>query len=148
MVHRSKVFIDSNVWFSAFYKKGGTSQLIEKLFQEKFEIIISEIVLEEIVRNIKNKLSKILPSVYRFFQEYPITIIKNPTLKKVKTFSPLADKKDLPILISAVNYKCNFFITGNTKDFKVLKIEQKYNLKILTPKKALVLSSAKENQWL
>jgi predicted nucleic acid-binding protein len=34
-----RVFIDSNVWFSAFYKKGIASDLIDKLLQKKLEKI-------------------------------------------------------------------------------------------------------------
>lgn len=128
-----KLFIDSNVWFSAFYKKGVASQLLEKLNNKKYEIVISQLVLEEIIVNIKKKLPSVLRLVYNFFQHYPVTIIKNPSLKELKDYPNLAQKKDLPILVSALNYKCGFFISGNIKDFKAEKIRKKYRLIILTP---------------
>lgn len=137
MARKAKVFIDSNVWFSAFYREGVASQLLEKLNSKKYEVIISKLVLQEIIINTKKKLPSILPSVYDFFQQYPITIIKNPSLKQLKKYHNLAHKKDLPILTCALNYKCNYFITGSIKDFKEEKIRKKYGLKILIPRKAL-----------
>lgn len=137
MAKKIKVFIDSNVWFSAFYKKGLISELLEKLNNEKYEVLISQLVLEEIIVNIKDKLPSILSLVYNFFQEYPVTIVKNSSMDELKNHFDLADKKDLPILTSALNYKCNYFITGNIKDFEVGKIKKKYGLKVLTPRKML-----------
>jgi len=139
MDRKVKVFVDSNVWFSAFYKKGVASQLLEKLNNKKCQVVISQLVLEEIIVNIKKKLPSVLRLVYNFFQEYPVTIIKNPSLKELKNHLNSAHKKDLPILVSALNYKCGYFITGNIKDFKTEIIRKKYGLKILTPKKGLLL---------
>lgn len=145
MAKRVKVFIDSNVWFSAFYKKGVCSQLLENLNNKKFEVVISRFVLEEIVINIKNKLPSVLSLVYNFFQEYTVTVVKNPTIDELKNYLSLADKKDLPILVSALNYKCNYFITGNIKDFEAEKIKKKYGLRILIPKKALKIDEQYKN---
>lgn len=41
MAERVKVFIDSNVWFSAFYKKGSIPGLLEKLDNKGYEVVIS-----------------------------------------------------------------------------------------------------------
>lgn len=136
-MRKARVFIDSNVWFSAFYNKGVASDLIERLLQEKFEVVISELVLEEIIRNIEKKVSRALSLVYRFFQEYPITVVRNPKIGQLQKFRGLAQKKDLPILVSALNYKCNFFITGNKKDFKISRIKKRHHLLILNPREML-----------
>jgi len=136
-MRKAKVFIDSNIWVSAFYKKGVASDLIERLLQEKFEVVISELVLEEIIRNIEKKVPRALSLVYRFFQEYPITVVKNPKIGQLQKFSELAQKKDLPILVSALNYKCDFFVTGNKKDFKISKIKKQHHLLILNPREML-----------
>jgi len=136
-VSKIRVFVDSNIWFSAFYKKGSVSELIEKLLQKKFEIVISEIVLEEALKNIKKKIPNAFSLICQFFQEHPVTVIKNPQLKQIKKFTGLAQKKDLPILVSALDYQCRFFITGNKKDFKVSLIGKRYNLSILSTREML-----------
>ena len=140
MAKKVKVFVDSNVWFSAFYKKGVASRLLEKLANKKYEVVISQLVLEEVAINIKKKLPSILPLVHNFFQQYPTVVIKNLSLKALKKHASLADKKDLPILTSALNYKCGYFVTGNIKDFEIGKIKKKCGLKILNPRKMLTLA--------
>ncbi len=134
-----RIFIDSNVWFSAFYKKGLPFRLLEKLTKKKHKVVISELVLEEVIRNVKEKLPQVSSLVQQFFLNYPLTVIKNPSSKELRGFSQLAERKDVPILTAAVNYKCRYLITGNTKDFKISKIEKKYKLKVVKPRKALEL---------
>lgn len=136
-MEKVKIFIDSNVWFSAFYKKGVASDLVSELLQRKFEIAVSELVLEEIIRNIEKKLPAALSLVYQFFQECPVTVIKNPKINQLQKFTGLVQKKDLLILASALNYKCAFFVTGNKKDFKIAKIKKRYHLLILNPREML-----------
>lgn len=137
MVSKPRVFVDSNVWFSAFYKKGTASELINSFLQKRFEIVISEQVLEEVLKNIKNKIPQALHLAYQFFQVCPLTIIKDPQLKELEKFAGLAEKKDLPILIPALKYDCRFFITGNKKDFRIRKIKKNHHLVILNPREAL-----------
>lgn len=136
MIKPIKIFVDSNVWFSAFYKEGNASRLIKQLMNDRYEVVISKLVLDEVVLNIKRKLPSIEDKVRDFFQQYPITIIKNPKLRDFKIYANFAQKKDLPILVSALNYKCNYFVTGNIKDFSVKKV-QAHSLEIITLREAL-----------
>jgi len=128
-----KIFIDSNVWFSAFYKKGVCSNLIETLYKLNFEIVICELVLEEILKNIKEKIPEALPLVIEYLKIIKPTVVKNPKKEVVLKYKNLASLKDIPILISAFEYQCQYFITGNIKDFKVKLIEKELNLKIIKP---------------
>lgn len=127
------VFIDSNVWFSAVYKQGVCSQLIQTLRQNKWQIVISEFVLEEILRNIEAKK----PSALLFASEYLKTVNpiveKNPDEALLNLSLGLAYPDDLSILVSAIQYHCQYFITGNIKDFQVEKIKRKTKLQIMTP---------------
>lgn len=145
-----RVLVDSNVWFSAFYKKDSIpSKLIQQLFERKAEIVISQGVLEEIFRNIKRKLPQALPLIKNFFKLYPVTVVKDPSLSQIKKIKNLAKAHDLPVLSSAINYNCNFFITGNKKDFASKKIKQKFNLVILNPREFLERAkSSRESSYL
>jgi conserved hypothetical protein TIGR00305 len=134
-----KIFIDSNVWFSAFYKKGVCSNLIETLHQLNFGIVICELVLEEILKNIKQKIPDALPLVIEYLKIIKPTVVKNPKKEVALKYKNLASLKDIPILISAFEYRCQYFITGNIKDFKVKLIEKKLNLKIIKPAEFYVL---------
>jgi len=138
-----KIFIDSNVWFSAFYKKGVCSNLIELLRQLNLEIVISELVLEEILSNIKEKIPDALPLVIEYLKIIKPTVVKNPKKETALKYKNLASLKDIPILISAFEYRCQYFITVNIKDFKVNLIEKKLNLKIIKPAKFLMILEKK-----
>lgn len=128
-----QVFIDTNVWFSAFYKEGTCSKLLRLLEQSSHEIIISELVLEEIIHTIKQKIPEVLPLVIQYIDVIKPTVVKDPEKKLVMQQNNLADKKDIPILVAAIEFNCEFFITGNIKDFKVEEIFDKHKLKVLRP---------------
>lgn len=130
---QGRVFIDSNVWFSAIYKPGTCSQLIQMMRQSKWEEVISELILSEVLRNIEAKK----PSASLLVSEYLKTInpivVKNPDEAELNKYLDLAHTDDLPILVSAIQYHCQYFITGNIKDFQVEAIKKKTKLKIMSP---------------
>lgn len=130
----SSVFIDSNVWFSAFYRKGICSKLIEKSISLGCKVCISELVLEEVIKNIQLKIPSALPFFIDYLKENKITVLKNPSITKLFQYKGLAEKHDLPILVSAIEYKCDYFITGNLSDFDLKKIKIKSKIIIMSPR--------------
>jgi len=129
----SLVFIDTNIWFSAFYKTGTCSQLITKLREKEITIAISELVLAEIINTFQKKLPQALSLVSEYLQFLKVLIFRNPEKHKMLMYSKLVDKNDLPILVSAIENKCQYLITGNLKDFTIKKIKKVTNLKIVSP---------------
>jgi len=127
------IFIDSNIWFSAIYGQGVCSNLFRKILKSQDKIFINEIVLEEVIKNISLKLPKALPLLFSFIKEINPIVLKNPKLKTIKKYQKFAKKHDLPILASTIEAKCNFFVTGNIKDFNQTLISKKTHLKILAP---------------
>lgn len=130
---KSVIFIDSNVWFSAFYKKGVCSKLLNIIESSGWQVCVSELVLEEVIKNIQLKIPSALSFFIDYLKEYKIIILKNPPTTHLLQYGDLAEKHDLPILISAIDYKCTYFITGNIKDFKVNQIKNKLRLKVIMP---------------
>lgn len=128
-----RVFIDSNVWFSAFYKKGVCSRLLRHLYKKSWEVVISELALDEIIRNIKEKIPNALMLIVEYIERTKPVVVKNPSKEKLMKFESLVAFDDLPILISAIEYDCDYFITGNIKDFEVDKIKNKFGLRVMTP---------------
>lgn len=135
-----QVFVDSNVWFSAFYKPGVCRQLLNKLqHQATSEILISEQVIEEIIRNLQKKRPKALPSALDLIKDIFPTVIKNPTSKVLGKYPDLAEPKDLPILVAAIRHQCSYFVTGNLKHFQQKKIQKLHSVTVLTPAQMLKL---------
>lgn len=127
------VFIDSNVWFSAFYKEGTCSKLLKDIRFLDWKIFISELVLEEVIRNIQLKIPKALSFFVKYIKENKVVVLKNPLSVLLTRYKKLAKFEDLPIIISAIESRCNYFITGNIKDFNPLFIKKVSRIKILMP---------------
>ena len=130
---KSTVFIDSNVWFSAFYKDGTCSELLKKTKLLGWKVFVSELILEEVIRNIQSKIPNALPFFIKYLKENKIIVLKNPSLELLNKYKKLAKFEDLPIIISAVESRCNYFITGNIKDFNTGFINKINKIKIVTP---------------
>lgn len=130
---KSSVFIDSNVWFSAFYKEGSCSKLLENIKSLGWKVFVSELILEEVIRNIQLKTPNALSPFVNYLKENKIVVLKNPSSKLLTQYKKLAKFEDLPIIISAFESKCDYFITGNMKDFNLTSINKISKIKILTP---------------
>lgn len=126
------VFIDTNVWFSAFHGSENCQKILQGHIRGEIKAVISQEVLTELVRNIKAKAPKALAPLETFLRLSPPLIAKS-SLQIPKKYRPLADKKDLPILLSAHLIGVRIFVTGNSKDFDSKKIEKTLGIKILNP---------------
>lgn len=127
------VFIDSNVWFSAFYKEGVCSKILRRLVKSGWGIIISELVLEEIVNNLQSKIPRALPAAIEFIKQINVLVVKNPPPPLLKQYQGLAKSHDLAILVSAIENNCRYFLTGNKKDFNVSLIKKRVKIQVLSP---------------
>lgn len=61
------------------------------------------------------------------------TVVKDPEKKLVLQYQRLAHKKDVPILVAAIEYDCSHLITGNIKDFKEEQIIKEHNIRVMSP---------------
>lgn len=127
-----KVFIDTNVWFSAFYGSENCKNIIVKHISNKFQGVISQDVLNELIRNVADKIPQEIPTLKKLLEAKPPKIIKSPEKidKKLKAY---VDFKDQHIFQSAINSKCDYFVTGNLKDFNIKKLEELYEIKVISP---------------
>jgi len=134
---KPSVFIDSNVWFSAFYKDGICSKLLGNIKSLGQKVCISELVLEEVIRNIQLKIPNVLTFFINYLKENKIIVLKNPSTNALLQYDKLAHKFDLPIIVAAIEFKCNFFISGNLKDFNRQKIKKVSNIILISPREYL-----------
>lgn len=131
-----RIFIDSNVWFSSFYGSENCQKLTKAHQEGKIIAVISTRVLEEIVRNVKKKIPHHFSDLQNFLLAVPPEIVPNPQNIPQKLIG-LVSPGDLPIFVSAVQAKVDYFVTGNIKDFSVKKLEKLTEIKILTPTEAV-----------
>lgn len=131
-MEKIKVFIDTNVWFSFFYGSENAEKIIKAHINNKIQAVISKDVLDELVKNILSKIPDLEENLLTFFKSSPPAIVKSP-VKINSEVKRLVQLKDRHVFQSCLNSKCNYFITGNLKDFKVYEIKNKFGVIILSP---------------
>lgn len=105
-----RIFLDANVLFSASNPSSNIARLIS-LIQEQSEIVTSDLALEEARRNIQVKR----PQWKKAFVQLSENVTVVPT-RIMKLPVDIADK-DAPILASATQSQCHYFVTGDKKHF-------------------------------
>lgn len=131
-----RVFLDSNVWFSAFYGSKNCERLVDAFKQEKISVVISQQILQETTRNFKEKIPFQLPNFKKFILGNPPEIVSDSESSSL-IIKTLVAEEDQPIIAAAIVAKVDYFITGNIRDFQREQLEKLTSIKILTPKEAV-----------
>jgi predicted nucleic acid-binding protein len=131
-----RIFLDSNVILSGLLSDRGAPRIILDLLCLKLPFVVGltgQYNLIEIERNISKKIPEVLPVYKAYLPKLNLEIIPLPLQNEVKRFSGHVSDKDVPVLVSAVNGKADFLVTGDKKDFDKLKLKNDYTFKILNP---------------
>jgi predicted nucleic acid-binding protein len=132
------VFLDSNVLFSVAWtgwEKSRSAILFELQTLGFIRLFISRLVLEETMSNLREKRPEAIP----FFEELSGEIEVVPDLVVEGEDRRLKElpENDRVILSTAVAYGMDFFLTGNTRDFRGLYRRRIGRTLILTPREFL-----------
>lgn len=133
-----KVFVDTNIWFSAFYGSPNCESILKAHINGHVQIVISKMVLAEIVKNLKDKILSSLPHFEKYFKASPAVVVKDSDKVDARVIQHV-DKKDQAIFASALASECDYFVTGNTKDFDVNNLENNFKIKLVTPREFVKL---------
>jgi len=132
------VFLDSNLLFSVAWtgrEKSRSAILFELQSLGFIRLFISRLVLEETMSNLREKR----PEAISFFEELSGEVEVVPDLvvegedRRVKELP----ENDRVILSTAVAHGMDFFLTGNTRDFRGLYRRRIGRTWILTPREFL-----------
>lgn len=99
------------------------------IITEQHTIILPSYVLDELKDVIKRKFTQKYDLLDRFIQELPFSLAYTPERIDAKKFPEIRDKKDLPILVTAIMEDADILITGDA-DFAAVEIKRP---EILTP---------------
>ncbi len=140
-----RLFLDSNVILSGFLSVWGLDKAILSLGAARVvRIVIAEVVRREVETNLlihadalsKEDADKLLSDfdLFFFFQLARPEIVPAPSADEVKRDrSLIRHLADVPVLISALNARPDWFITNNTKHFD-RRVAQRTGLRIATPR--------------
>ncbi len=81
------------------------------------DALTSEQAITEAERNLANKLPAALPT-FQFLLARCLTVVPAPSSIEVAKFTGLADRKDLPILVAAVQHECPLLVTFNVRHYR------------------------------
>lgn len=131
---KPKVVIDTNIIISGLLKSQVAGNLINALFAEKFKIIFSKNLFEEINQVIRyNKFKNLITNEEsQILKDY--LKLKAIWVKRKKKLDICRDPKDNIILETAKAGNVTYIVTGD-KDLLILKKYQK--IKIITLKEFL-----------
>jgi putative PIN family toxin of toxin-antitoxin system len=131
---KPRVFLDSNVIFSGIYSsKGAPAVILERFIEGRLRVVVSQQVLDEVIRTVKEKLPEALPALRKLLVNAPPEIRKDPTPDEVKRWSGLLDAGDAAILAAAVAAQPDYFVTGDRHFTENPEIAERAGLHIVMP---------------
>lgn len=135
-----KVFLDSNVIISGIFSDKGSPRIILDILCLGLPFIVASTGrynIIEIERNLKRKMPKAIPIYQRYLPELNLEIIPLPSKEEIEEYHGYTSEKDVPVFVSAIKGKADFFVTGDKKDFSKLKKQRHLKFKILNPSEFL-----------
>ena len=131
-----KVFFDTSVILAACKSKSGGSSFILMLCRKgKIKGCISRYVVYEIKKSSSILSQQEKQRLNFLILQCKLEITEDPPKKIVEKYYSIINKKDAPILASAISANTDYLVTLNSKHFMrpELKIAVK-SMKIVTPK--------------
>ncbi|MCH7640844.1 putative toxin-antitoxin system toxin component, PIN family [Patescibacteria group bacterium] len=130
-----KVFFDASVILAGLMSKTGGSAVLLRLSEKgKLKTATSRLVLEEVKRNIKKKLSKRQLIVFAEWLKKAKPQVVAVSQNEIKKYKEIVASKDAHVIAGAVKTKVKYLVTLDKKH--LLKINQEktsLSFKILTP---------------
>ena len=109
-----RVFLDTNVIFSALYSPTGPPADILRLHIDgRIQMVVSQQVLEELAHTIAAKLPAAAAAVQTLLFSAPPEVVPDPPLAAVKRRSQLVGPLDAPVIAAALEAGADYFVTGD-----------------------------------
>ena len=130
-----RVFLDSNVVVSGLISEVGPPRILLDLAFARITglyMMIGEYNLMEIERTLRKKLPRALPVWRRYRKHLELEIVPLPEWKEIELHRGTIADKDVPVIVSAIQGKCDLLVTGDRKDFGVLARKSSLPFRIVT----------------
>ena len=131
---KPRVFLDSNVIFSGLYSPEGAPGIIfEHFVKGNISVVVSQQVLEEVIRTVKEKLPDSLSALRRLLVNTPPEVAADPQLPDIKRWTEKLHLGDAAILAAAIAAQPDYFITGDRHFIENPDIAKETGLTIVMP---------------
>ncbi len=144
---KPRVFLDSNVIFSGLYSpEGAPGIILEHFLKGSISVVVSQQVLEEVIRTVKEKLPDSLPALRRLLVNTIPEVAADPELPDIKRWTKKLHLGDAAILAAAIAAQPDYFITGDRHFIENLDIAKEMGLNIVIPAQFLKIMDRGEEQ--
>ena len=125
MPERLRVFVDTSVIISGFASNTGASSVIRDLAEAGLiEMVVSEQVVIEADRNIGAKLPGLVGRFREFLKALGPEIAEEASAQMVHEVEAWMDRKDAPMMASAITAKVAYLVTLDAKDVMTEQTEK------------------------
>ena len=138
----NRVFLNSNVIISGLLSSKGAPRIILDLLclhLPNLQSVTGTYNMLEIERNLARKLPAALTIFQEYFPRLNLEIIPLPAYEALVPWLGVTSEKDVPVIVSAINGKADFLVTGDTRDFGALMHRDDLPFRVLTPAEFVVL---------
>ncbi len=139
----NRVFLDSNVIISGLLSSKGAPRIILDLLclhLPNLRGLTGTYNMMEIERNLTRKLPAALPVFQEYLPRMNLEIVSLPASEELEPWLGITADKDLPVIVSAVDGKADFLVTGDTGDFGALMQRDDLPFRVLTPTEFVLLA--------
>src|SRR3989338_1870068 len=139
MPSKLKVFLDTSAILAGLNSPtGAAGTILAACFDGKILPVISMQIIEEAERNIPAKFPKIAPA-WKSFLLIPPKLTPDPAKEEIQTAYRILPTDDAPILMAALKFKPDAFVTWNTRHFYRAEVQRIAAFPIVTPGEFLKL---------
>ena len=133
-----RVFLDTNVIFSGLYSSHGPAgSILERFINGEFIVVISQQVLEEVIRTIKEKLPTALPALRTLLESVDLEIVSDPDSAEIARWKQIIHDDDAPMIAAAEAARPDYLVTGDKHFLDNTSLIRKSELLIVSPARFL-----------
>lgn len=130
MSQKLQYALDTNLFVSLAISIGGPERIaMLELIHDKGELVVFQYVLDELARHIQNakrfpdeEVRHRMQNVVDIIKKAQLPIIPTTTVDRYNLSSLMRDKKDLPILLTAVESQTDFLLSKDD-DFNSIRLK-------------------------
>jgi predicted nucleic acid-binding protein len=133
-----RAFIDASVLFAASLSPTGASrEIIRQAVRGQVTLVASELVYEEVDKNLSDKAPEALPAFRQFLDTVPFETVR-PTKRQVLQAAQYSALKDAPIVAAAKRARVDYLVSLDRRHLVgVPEVAQRSGLKIVLPSELL-----------
>jgi len=131
---KPRVFLDTNVLFSGVHSESGVpKRLLDAAGLSRYQVVVSRLVLDELVRNLRSKSPSSLPKLEKVFGEVRFEIVSDPPNEEIRRWRDAGLGTDAPIVAAAVLAEVDYFCTGDRRLLGKVSLIERAGFRVVTP---------------